>query len=164
MTHPSGEAESVLRRKVLRPRPAPVAAPSGAERSLTRAALKAISAVAGLSAHCGAVAERRLRLDEGLERLPDDGYVALLTDAEGAAGLVAMDAGLFAALVEAITLGRLPAQAPPPRRPTPTDAALLAAVVEPILAEAGEGQGWRIARPIADLRLLPALMEEGIIA
>lgn len=160
MTQPSGEADSVLRRKVLRPR-APVAAPSGAERSLTRAAVKAISTAAGLSADFGAVAERRLPLDEGLERLPEGGYVALVADAAGATGLVAMDEGLFAALVEAITLGHLPAQAPPPRRPTATDAALLAAVVEPILADAGEGQGWRIARPITDLRLLPALLEEG---
>lgn len=162
MTQSSGDPESVLRRK-LRPRPAPPPAPSGGERSLTRAATKAISAIAGLTADFGAVSERGLPLDEGLERLPDDGHVALLTAADGATGLVAMDEGLFAALVEAITLGRLPAQAPPPRPPTSTDAALLAAVIEPILAEidAGEGQGWRIARNIADLRLLRALMDEG---
>lgn len=170
----TGGAESVLRRKVLRPRPrpAPDAAPAGAERSLTRAAVKAISAVAGLSADFGAVSERLLPLDEGLERLPDEGHLVLLGAGDGAGGLVAMDDGLFAALVEAITLGRLSAQPPAPRRPTPTDAALLASVIEPILAELdpegpeGEGasegaRGWRILRSIADPRLLRALMDEG---
>lgn len=173
--------EPVIRRKVLRPRSRPAAEVprSGLARALPRAIVRALSAGCGLAAEPGALAERGLPLAEGLDRLSEDGFVALLTGAEGgASGLLVLDTGLFSALVEAMTLGRLGA-APPaaPRRPTATDAALLGALIDRLLAEldrglaeagddaggatgAGAG-GWRMSRAVGDQRLLGAILDDG---
>lgn len=155
---------TVLRRKVVRPRVADEPAGSAPARGLPRAVMRAISEGAGLSAQVGAVAQRRATLDEGLERIEDDGFVALLAQG-GAAGLAVLGADLFAALIEALTLGRLGAAGPAaPRRPTSTDAALMGAVVDRMLAglETADGEGpWRMVRAVGDLRVLAAILDEG---
>lgn len=169
--------EPVLRRKVVRPRSRPAidGEQSMLARALPRAAVRALSAGCGLTAQPGALSERGVTLAEGLDRLSEDGFLALLSGADGGApGLLVLDTGLFSALVEAMTLGRLGA-APPaaPRRPTATDAALLGALIDRLLAEldrglaeagldaGAEGGGWRMARAVGDQRLLGAILDEG---
>jgi flagellar motor switch protein FliM len=165
--------EPVIRRKVLRPRsrPADQAPQSGLGRALPRALVRALSAGCGLTAEPGPMAERGVALAEGLDRLVEDGFVALLTGRDGgAAGLLVLDSGLFSALIEAMTLGRLGATAPAmPRRPTATDAALLGALIDRVLADLDRGllevgaapEGWRMARAVGDQRLLGAILDEG---
>jgi len=172
--------QPLLRRKIVRRQPPPADGPAGSApaRALPRAVGRALDRATGLTARAGSVTESRLKLDEVTELLPDDGFVGLLTPGPGGdgggCGLVAMDAGLFAALIEALTMGRLSERPPPPRRPTPTDSALLATVVDEALAglaglvtaEGGGGAGqsvpsWCLSRGIADLRLLAALLDEG---
>lgn len=178
----------VLRRKVRRPpRDDARASP---QRLLLRAALRAISSSAGLSAGAEENPPVDLGLEELVEHVPDGGYVALLTAAEGeGGGLVALDDGLFASLIEGMTLGRLSQRPPPPRRPTATDGALIAVVIERFLADIGTTAapspagappdaapaspddpvsgaalppgGWRLGRPLGDLRLIGALLDEG---
>lgn len=165
--------EPVIRRKVLRPRlrPAAEAPRSGLARALPRAMVRALSAGCGLAAEPGALVERGVALGEGLDRLAEDGFVALLNGGDGgASGLLVLDAGLFSALIEAMTLGRLNA-APPtaPRRPTATDAALLGALIDRFLGELDRGlaeggataEGWRMTRAVGDQRLLGAILDEG---
>lgn len=155
---------TVLRRKALRPRVAADPVGSAPARALPRAVMRAVSEGAGLSAQVGTVTQRRVSLDEGLERIADDGFVALLAR-EGGTGLAVLGADLFAALIEALTLGRLGAAGPgAPRRPTSTDAALMGAVVDRLLAglDGADGDGpWRMVRAVGDLRVLPAILDEG---
>lgn len=171
--------ESVLRRKVLRPRSAErAAAGSSLARALPRALLRAFAAAASLTAQTGVVADRILPLAEALDLIDDDGFLALLAQPgqSGPGALAILDAGLFAALIEALTMGRLgPAPVGPPRRPTATDAALLGAVIDRLLADldrdlradrglaaGGEGEGpWQMARGLADPRLLGAILDDG---
>lgn len=172
-------SESVLRRKVVRPRPPPVeaAGPAGSPlaQALPRALMRAVNAGAGLVARSGAVVERGLDLAEGLDRLDVDGFMALLAPVErpgDRAGLLVLDPGLFAALIEALTIGRLSSDGPGPvRRATATDAALLAAVVDRLLSELERGLAeaggqaatgaWQMARSLSDPRLLGAILDEG---
>jgi flagellar motor switch protein FliM len=178
-------SEPVLRRKILRPRSraaAPPAAPLSAPATvLPRALVRAISAGAGLTARAGPLTERSLDLAEALDRLDDDGFLALLApvgaadgQVGGASALLVLDPALFSALIEALTIGRLAApQTGPARRPTATDAALLGAVVDRLLAELARGQSeaapgvpagagsWQMARALSDPRLLGAILDEG---
>lgn len=155
----------LLRRKVLRPRPPPAEVQSSPlARALPRAVLRALSAGVGLTGETGALREAQLALAELVERVEDDGFVALLSGGAhriGEAGVIGLDPGLFTGLIEAATLGRLSAHPPPPRRPTPTDAALVGEVVDRLLEGIGEAAGacWRLGRQVADLRLLGALLE-----
>jgi len=173
--------QPVLRRKLVRPRPPPVPDPpvSDLARTLPRALVRAVSAVASLTAEVGAVTEARLSLDELLDRIAEDGFVALLTPVQGGGGtgLAVLQQPLFSGLIEAMTLGRLSARPPEPRRPTATDSALLGAVLNQTLAELApclaaempEGQDgasrlagrWQMLRAVSDLRLLGALLDEG---
>lgn len=183
--------EPVLRRKLVRRRPPAASAPvpplSAPAQALPRALVRAISAAAGLTAQTAPVADRRLPLAEALDRLDEDGLLALLA-ADGASpaatGLMVLGPDLFAALVEALTVGRLgPAPAGGPRRATATDAALLGAVIDRTLAEvdraladraapAAGGAGsdaagpsktgpWKMIRGLSDARLLPAALDDG---
>lgn len=165
---------SVLRRKVARPRAAEETRASPLARALPRALVRGVGTVTGLVARVGPVAERRLTLDEALEHIPDDSFVALLASSGGAGapGLLVLAADLFAALIEVMIMGRLgPGPAPTGRRPTSTDSALMAAVVDQVLAdlasaEAGaESEGpapsWQMVRAVGDLRLLGAILDDG---
>lgn len=131
--------QPVLRRKVVRPRPQAEPAPqiSDLARAIPRALVRAVSAAAGLTAVVGPVTETRLSLDEMLDRLAEDGFVALLSPASGrsGSGLAILEQPLFSGLIEAMTLGRLSPRVPDTRRPTATDTALLGAVVDQTLAE-----------------------------
>jgi flagellar motor switch protein FliM len=176
--------EPVLRRKVLRPRPRPTPEDGRTElaRALPRALVRAVSAGAGLTAQVGAPTDSRQSLDELLDLIPEDGFVGLLSPAaaDGGTGLAVLDQALFSGLIEAMTLGRLSQRPPGPRRPTGTDAALLGAVLDQVLAElVGVGLGgadvmsspgaaagpdtlgrWQMVRAVSDLRMLGAVMDD----
>lgn len=170
--------EPVLRRKVLRPRGRAEVQPQGSAlaRALPRTVVRAISAGAGLTAQTGAVTDRALPLAEALDLIDVDGFLALLGQAArpGLAALAILDQTLFSALVEALTVGRLgPATAAAPRRPTATDAALLGAVIDRLLADLDRAQReagaadpdsrgpWQLVRGLNEPRLLGAILDEG---
>jgi len=138
--------EPLLRRKLSRARPrVEPDVPGGARgRALPRALVRVLSAGTGLAVQPGPVTFGKAALSELSDRLPEDGFIALLApagagdDGAGASpptGLIALDGGLFSALVETMTMGRLSARPAPPRRPTATDAALLGALIDRFLAE-----------------------------
>jgi flagellar motor switch protein FliM len=170
--------EPVLRRKVLRPRGRAEVRPAGSALAglLPRSVVRAISAGAGLTAQTGTVTDRRLPLAEALDVIDVDGFLALLgrSGQPGAGALAILDQTLFATLVEALTVGRLGPAALAPRRPTATDAALLGAVIDRLLAEldralreAGAADPdspgpWHLARGLTESRLLGAILDEGM--
>lgn len=160
--------DPVLRRK-LAPRTPPPAAEvpplsSGPAATLVRTFGKALSAAAPLVAEEPALHRRTATLPELLDTIDSESFVTLLTGSDGSA-LALVDQPGFGAVIEAMTMGRLGARASGPRRPTPTDAALLAEVIDAALCGLDPGDpcaGLRCGRPVPDHRLLPVLMDEGV--
>ncbi|MEO1681573.1 MAG: FliM/FliN family flagellar motor C-terminal domain-containing protein [Pseudomonadota bacterium] len=72
-------------------------------------------------------------LSELLETVPEGGLLAVLEGPGDAQGLMALDATMLSALIEKMMTGRLSGRPPTPRRPTRTDAALVADVIDDVL-------------------------------
>lgn len=158
--------DSVLQRK-LAPRTPPAPAEGGESKGpaqgLARALARAVSSQTGLVGEVGALQRRLLSLTEMLDQIDVDSFVGLLRGGPLGPGLVCLDQSGFSGLVEAMTVGRLSARAGAGRRPTPTDSALLAEVVDAALADLGPddpSSNCRFARPIADHRLLAIVLDE----
>lgn len=161
----------ILRRKIAaQRRSAAEAVPETALRALRLALGRAARAEAGLDIEVVRVSDRRLSLAELLEVPPERAFLAILEGPEGALGLMALSYPLMAALIEMQTIGRLTAAVPPPRRPTRTDAAMVAGVVdrclrdlEATLAEAPDlawAGGFHYASYLEDPRPLGLLLED----
>lgn len=114
----------------------------------------------------------RCSLGELVERLPEVALICALDEGAGeATGVAVLDAVLMAGMVEAMTTGVVtPADRGAGRRPTRTDAALLAPVLDRALAalEAGAGEagladlarGFRFAATVDGARGLSLLLED----
>jgi flagellar motor switch protein FliM len=157
--------DPVLRRKTV-PRapsadPTP-AAPVGPAQGLGRAFARAVSAAAPLVAEGGSTRRRTVSQSELLDCFDGDAFVGLLTPGDGGPGLAILDQSGFSTVIEAMTIGRLGPRAPLSRRPTPTDASLLADLIDATLAAlADDGVGaLRFDRAVPDLRLLPVLLDD----
>lgn len=143
---------SVLRRKIAAHRREPVAQPDPgpqAARALGRALRHAATPFEGLGlvpgdAHLGPPAD----LDAGLSALPEQGLLAVIEDAAGLRGLIALAPGLVDALVEVQTTGRIEAAEMPPRPVTRIDEALARDFIDLALAALGRelvgiaGRDW----------------------
>ncbi|WP_284163289.1 FliM/FliN family flagellar motor C-terminal domain-containing protein [Frigidibacter sp. SD6-1] len=131
------------------------------------------------------VAERQMHLpvalrDSGLasrtapeiaELLPDQALVLLIEGPEGALGTAVLDPGALSGLSEQLMLGRIGATPPDPRKPTRTDAVMMAGFLDAVLAEfdllvAEEGTsgadwatGFRYSAHLADPRPLALMLE-----
>ncbi|MCB1397383.1 MAG: FliM/FliN family flagellar motor switch protein [Rhodobacteraceae bacterium] len=157
--------DPVKRRKIVR-RPPPDAGegppPSaGPGREIVRGFARAVSDCAPLVAEGGTRNHRQVSLAELLDTVDPDAFVGLLAPG---GGIAVIDQSGFATLIEAMTVGRLSSRTPLSRRPTPTDAALLAEVIDATLAVQGAGdaaRGLTLHRPVADHRLLAVLLEDG---
>ncbi|MBN8291630.1 FliM/FliN family flagellar motor switch protein [Rhodobacter sp. NTK016B] len=160
------DRDPVLRRK-LTPRPPPPDpdAPvlSGRAGLLARAFGRSISNAAPLVAEDTALHWKHASLPELLDAIDSDAFVMLLDTGGGPPGLVTMDQQGFATVIEAMTIGRLGVAKPGIRRPTSTDSALLAEILDAALKGLGPEDpvtGFRCARPVPDHRLLPVLLDE----
>lgn len=157
---------SVLRRK-LAPRAAPAPGDAGAggdaARALVRTFARAVSDCAPLMAEGGTRSTRILSLAELIDSIEPDAFVGILSGDDAPPGLAIIDQTGFAALVEAMTIGRLAAREPASRRATSTDAALLGEVLNTALAglDADDpARGRAMHRPVPDNRLLPVLLDD----
>ncbi|MCB1390833.1 MAG: FliM/FliN family flagellar motor switch protein [Rhodobacteraceae bacterium] len=158
------DRDPVLRRKLAprTPPPATVEVP-GPAAQLSRAFGRAIAAVAPLVAEETAIHHKKASLAELLDSIETDAFVTLLSGGDGSA-LALIDQAGFGAVIEAMTMGRLSPRSSAPRRPTPTDAALLARVIDASLRGLEPDDplaGLSCGRPVPDHRLLPVLMDEG---
>lgn len=143
-----------------------------AARAWTLAVARAGRDEMGVALDLRDVVTERRTLAELVELLPEPALVAVLDDVGGqATGVIVLDAALTAGMVEALTTGAVTAAGEgPARRPTRTDGAMLAPVIDHALAgfEAaladGSGVsrgGYRFAALADGARALPLLMEEG---
>lgn len=104
---------------------------------------------------------------EGVEPLS---LVAMLQGPEDALAVMVLDTAMLAGVLEIQTTGKVGQEAPEPRRPTRTDAAMCAALIDRVLAafEAGFdgaaprwGRGFRYAGFLADPRPLALMLDDG---
>ncbi|MCW1932939.1 FliM/FliN family flagellar motor C-terminal domain-containing protein [Pararhodobacter zhoushanensis] len=160
------DRDPVLRRK-LSPRTPPAEAEPpvvlGPAPTLVRAFGHAVSSGAPLVAEQGAVHRKSASLAELLDGIAPEAFVTLLGPTSAGPALALIDLDGFITLIEAMTIGRLGAKPPGPRRPTTTDAALLSEVIDTTLIALGSDDplsALRCARPVPDHRLLPILLDE----
>ena len=163
---PLDRHEPLLRRKVTPKTPAPVAeatVDSGPAAALVRALSRVLSASTPLMAEDASLHRRTASLPELLDVIEPDAFVVTLGGG-AATGLAVIDQSGFVALVEAMTIGRLAARAPAPRRATTTDSALLAGFLDSVLADLGSDPAGlhRCSRPVPDHRLIGVLLDDGV--
>lgn len=146
---------------------------AGLERVWALALARAARDEAGLAL---ALLEPRvsvLSLAEVLELPPEQALIAVLDEGGGPGlGLMLLSPEVVAGMVEQMTTGQVQAGSVAPRRPTRTDAALLAPLIDAALValEAGlageaadEGawaEGYRFASTVPDARALGLLLED----
>lgn len=162
-----------IRRKVAaQRRNAPAAADdgpgaaSGWPLALARAARTRLS----LDLTATATPLRHATLAEVLETIPDQAFLAMVEGPGESLGVLALSPPVLAGLIERQTLGRVTALASAPRRPTRTDAAMVAGLVDDALAgleaavdgtaDAAWASGFRYASFLAEARPLALLLED----
>lgn len=161
--------QGIIRRK-LAGAALPAVTAAGAERAWPLALARMARARLGLAVECGAVRGDRLSLAELLDLPHDRALIALLEGPRGGAGVLVLAPEVLAALIEAQTLGRVLAQPLAPRRPTRTDAALMADLIDAALAALEDAlleeedlvwtDGFRYAAFLDDPRALALLLED----
>ncbi len=113
----------------------------------------------------------RLSLTEVLELAPERGLIAVLEGPAGSLGVIMLAPDVLAGMIEAQTTGIVTGQPAPSRRPTRTDAAMVAGMIDAALEELERGvdglddclwaKGYRYASFLEDIRPLGLLLEDG---
>lgn len=142
------------------------------ERLWSLALARAAQIEMGVALRFANFAMERRTLGELIEMLPEPALICALDEGTGeTTGVAVLDSGLMAAMVEALTTGTLSvSERPGVRRPTRTDAALLAPVLDHALAgfetAAAEAdlpewaRGFRFAATVDGARGLGLLLED----
>ncbi len=163
----------VIRRKIAAAAPPSVGAEGlpGADRGWRLSLARAARDSARVQLEIRALTQIRLSLAELLELPEDMALIALLEGPGEGLGLMILSPATHSALVESQTSGRVAVAAPVPRRPTRTDAAMVAPLIdnalvrlEDALAEEEDliwAGGFRYASFLEDARPLPLLLEDG---
>ncbi len=154
----------VLRRKLARAGAAGSDGGPGADHGWRLAFARGARDGAGLMVDVVSMSVARRSLAELLELPPERALLALLDGPQGGLGLMALSAEVMSALIEMQTTGRVSAAPVLSRKPTRTDAAMVAGVVdraleelESILAEEADliwAGGFRYASFLEDPRPL----------
>jgi flagellar motor switch protein FliM len=147
------------------------AAPAGAalDRVWALALARAARDESGLALALREVQVSVLSLAEVLELPPEQALIAVLDEAGGPGlGLMLLCSETVAGVVEQLTTGQVLVGRAAPRRPTRTDVALVAPLIDAALAaleggmsdEGGWALGYRYASTVADARSLGLLLED----
>ena len=162
--------DTVLRRKIASARAEVQEGGPGADRGWRVALARAARDELKLALEVKALALGRAGLAEVLELPPDRSLIAVLEGPGEGLGVLAIAPEVLQAMVEALTIGRIGAAAPGPRRPTRTDAAMLAPMIDAALTDlegalAQEADltwagGWRYASFLDDPRPLGLMLED----
>jgi flagellar motor switch protein FliM len=162
--------EGILRRKIAAAKAVQAVGGPGADRSWRFALARAASDTVDLALDVTGLRMQMQSLAEVLE-LPFSGaLIAVLQGPAEGTGLVVLSGEVVAALIEVQTLGKVKASALEPRKPTRTDAAMVApmldaalALLESELAQEADlvwAGGFRYASYLDDPRPLGLLMED----
>ncbi len=143
--------------------------PAGA---LRLAVSRAGQEVLKVALRAGDLAEARLTLASMAEALPPSGLWVMLRGPGTAAGLVTLDASLLAAVLQALTAGRVSGSGVPDRAPTQTDAILarrfLTVLLESFAARldgstaARWAAGFQPRERVSDPARLPHLLPDAV--
>ncbi|MFZ1468915.1 MAG: FliM/FliN family flagellar motor switch protein [Paracoccaceae bacterium] len=160
----------ILRRKMARAVQAGAEGGPGADQGWRLAFARAARDCTGLMVEVSGMTVQRRSLAELLELPPERGLLALLDGPQGGLGLIVLSPEVLGALIEMQTTARVSAVAPLQRRPTRTDAAMVAPVVDraleeldSLLAEEADlvwAGGFRYASFLEDPRPLGLLLED----
>lgn len=142
----------------------------GAERALPLALARAARERLACDAEVVGLRAHRYSLAELLELPPDLALIALLEGPREALGVMMIGPDVLAALIEAQTLGHVAPMAAVPRRPTRTDAAMVADWVDAVLTDLEEAlaaeedlvwtDGFRFASHLDEPRPLGLMLED----
>ncbi|MGL6211547.1 MAG: FliM/FliN family flagellar motor switch protein [Paracoccaceae bacterium] len=165
------EAETgVIRKRLLAGRVDPAEGVPGADRAWRLALARAARDLMKLPLEVTALSVERYSLAELLELPPKQALIGVLEGPAETMGLFVADAVVLAALIEVQTLGRVSPIPPLPRRPTRTDAAMVAELIDAALKglEAGLEEeadlvwagGFRYASFLEEARPLALLLED----
>lgn len=162
----------LLRRKIAQGGRSPtVATAGGAERAFRLCLARAARDSMGLALDVTRATQDRMGLAELMDLPPDRALMLILDQNSGdGLGLIVLSPAVLSGLVEMLTTGRVTTAPPPNRRPTRTDAAMLAAVIDAALtgldasladdADKVWAAGWRFASFVEDSRTLGLLLED----
>lgn len=163
----------VLRRKIAQSgaRTGTAVSAGGAERAFRLCLARAARDVMGLALDVTRATQDRLALAELLELPPDRGLMLMLDQNGGdGLGLMVISPAILSGLVEMLTTGRVTSGPPPNRRPTRTDAAMLATLIDAAMTgldvslqqddDRVWATGWRYASFVEDARTLALLLED----
>jgi flagellar motor switch protein FliM len=129
-----GQGMSVLRRKAEAGRTSVAASREITPcKALSNAIVQTADSRLGLVVSVSSCSGRIGTLPELLETLPEEGLLAVLEGPGEAQGLMVLDAAMLSAVIEMLMTGKLSSRPPQPRRPTRTDAALSADLIDDIL-------------------------------
>ena len=161
---------SGIRRKIASQTRGDGGAGRGAEAAWPVALARAARDALGLDLVPGALKGSRVSLAELLDMPPERSFVAVLEGPREGLGVMVLAPEVLAGMIERQTLGRVTSQPPEPRRPTRTDAAMVAGVIDAALAALDqalveeEDRIWaapfRYASHLADARPLGLILED----
>jgi flagellar motor switch protein FliM len=165
---------AVLRRKLaagLADAQAVQAAGPGLDRAWRLALARAARDGMALPLEVQALRQERVSLAELVELLPERALLAVLDEGGGEGlGLMALAPDVAAAKIEMLTMGRVTPTPAAPRRPTRTDAAMIAPMIDAALAglelalagdaDLGWAAGYRYASFMEEPRPLGLLLED----
>lgn len=160
----------VIRRKIDRALAAQVEGAPGADRGWRLALARAVRDAMGLDLEFTRMSITRLSLAELLDLPPERALLAVLDGPEAGLGLLILSPPVLSAMIECQTVGRVSPQPTAMRKPTRTDAAMVAGVIDRALSELDMlleeeadlvwAGGFRYASFLEDARPLGLLLEE----
>ena len=142
----------------------------GADRCWRLALARAANDMIALPLDVARMSVTRRSLAELLELAPERALIAVLEGPGDGLGIVTLSPPVLSAMIEMQTMGRVGSAVPPVRKPTRTDASMVAVVIDRALEELESGLeyepdltwagGFRYASFLDDPRPLGLLLEE----
>jgi len=165
-----GLAGEIIRKKVAAGRSNQPEGGPGADRAWRLALARAANDILALPLEVARLSVNRRSLAEFLELAPERALIAVLEGPAEGLGILMLSPPVLSAMIEMQTIGRVSSSAPPVRKPTRTDASMVADMIDQALQELESGLesdpdliwagGFHYASFLDDPRPLGLLLEE----
>lgn len=165
-----GLAGEIIRKKVAAGRSNQPEGGPGADRAWRLALARAANDILALPLEVARLSVNRRSLAEFLELAPERALIAVLEGPAEGLGILMLSPPVLSAMIEMQTIGRVSSSAPPVRKPTRTDASMVADMIDQALQELESGLesdpdliwagGFNYASFLDDPRPLGLLLEE----